>query len=209
MASPNRSRARRRPKVYDARDIAIDMRETFTDRPWESETEFPWDWPPVMQNVGDSLGVAYGSDKWKKPKKNGRRDIEIYKHIAESRNRIFVLPGTIVGDGDDEFHCIGPLVGFDTVPMPKHFATLAYFKECNVQLYTGGTDRRPRFGDNEDDGIVTLTVRHGMLGGSKIRWSEEGGGRDQPFLFVYTARDGVLFVIVGEKLDVLKDGIVG
>lgn len=207
MSTPNR----RRVRVYDAREPAIAMRETFTDRAWETETAFPWHWPAVMQNVGDSLGVAYGSDKWKPKKRNGKRDIEIYKHIAESRNRIFVVPGTIRPE-DDPSHrmrVIGPRVDFREVPMPQHFAVLAFFKEVNVQLYTRGTNLDPEFGDDSDDGIMTLTVRHGMLGGSWIRWSEVDGRDDQPFLFVYTSSDGVLFVIVGEELEVLKDGIVG
>lgn len=190
------------------------MRETFVDRPWESETAFPWNWPRVMQNIGDSLGVAYGSDKWQKQKKNGRRPIEIYKHIAESRNRIFCVPGSVrLSDAPGEdLDCIGPTVDFSDVPMPRHFAVLAYFKEANVQLYTAGSDLHPAFGDDEDDGVMTLTVKHGMLGGGKIGWSTVGGRRrhkDQPFLFVYTAEDGVLFLIVGEELEVLKDGIVG
>jgi hypothetical protein len=58
--------------------------------------------------------------------------------------------------------------------------------------------------------VVKVTVRHGMLGGSKIRWSEKYDDMaDQPLLVVYTASDGPLVVIVGEELEIEADGIVG
>ena len=79
-----------------------------------------------------------------------------------------------------------------------------------MRLYTGGTNARPCFGKGQDDGVVTLTVGHGMLGGSLLRWSKLGDGRhDEPFLFVYTATGGVNFIIVGEQLSVHADGIIG
>ncbi len=206
----------RRVQVYDTRDQAIAMRERFTDRPYRSETEFEWDWPLELQNVGDSLAVAYASDKWKPKKKNGRRALEDYKHLAESRNRILCVPGIVAADDepDSPYGVVGPCVSFEEVPMPEHFAVLGLFREANVQLYTDGTDTRPSFaGDADgDDGIVTLTVGHGMLGGSYIPWSQQPSRRrkrDQPFLFVYTANDGIMFVIMGDKIAVLKDGIVG
>jgi hypothetical protein len=206
-----RNRASRR-RIYEASDMAINMRETFVDRSVEYETEFDFTWPSVMQNVGDSLAVAYASDKWKPRKKHGKRDIELYKHLAEGRNRLFCFPGIVRLQDDPgvELECIGPMVSFDDVPKPEHFAILAMFKEANVQLYTRGTNNAPRFGRGTDAGVVTLTVKHGMIGGGKLLWSKDGNGRaDQPFLFVYTADDGVMFLIVGKKLDVLKDGIVG
>ncbi len=208
MAGPRPNRRR----VYEAREMAVAMRETFANRPVEHETEFDFGWPRVMQNVGDSLAVAYASDKWKPRGKSGRRELELYKHLAESRNRLFSFPGIVRLQDDPgvELECIGPGVSFDDVPRPQHFAVLGLFTEANVQLYTEGTDAEPSFGRGKDDGVVTLTVKHGMLGGGKLLWSKHPGGRpDEPFLFVYTAADGVMFIIVGEELDVLKDGIVG
>lgn len=194
---PNRSRVR----VYDARDLSVKLRETFTDRPVEHETSFPFDWPHSMQQIGDSLGVAYASDKWQKR----RGDMILYKHLAESRNRIFCVPGCVYHreTPTSRVGCIGPMVAFGDVVMPDSFAELALFREVNVQLYTGGTDERPEF--HGDDGIMTLTVAHGRLGGGYMKT----GSRDRrPFLFVYTQTE-VMFLIVGEKLDILKDGIVG
>lgn len=201
-AAPNR----RRPRLYDAESIARNYRETFTDKPVSSETEFSWTWPAVLQHVGDSLAVAYESDKWKKA-----GDYVLYKHLAESRNRALCVPG-FLRDFDEpsrRWKAIGPHVSFAEVPMPKHFAVLARFEELNLKLHTRGTDMSPRFGRG-DDGVVKVTVRHGMLGGSKIRWSEKYDDMaDQPLLVVYTASDGPLVVIVGEELEIEADGIVG
>lgn len=197
--------------VYDAKDLARNMRRTFADRPIENEFRLEHSWPSVMQNVGDSLAVAYGSDKWKKPDADGRRQSELYKHIAESRNRALVRPGLLRSFWRPgvEWKVIGPQVSLGSLPMPSHFALLGLFEEIDLQLYTGGTDESPVFGESAEDGIVKVTVRHGMLGASAIRWSEVGRGRDQPFLFVYTERDGVLIIVVGEQLGIEKDGIVG
>lgn len=207
-ATPNRSS---RVRVYDATDVAVAMRETFYDRECEWETEFDFDWPPVMQNIGDSVGVAYASDKWNPKNKQGRRELEVYKHIAESRNRILCLPNAVRWENKRQgsIRTIGPHVSFSgdsCVVMPDGFAILGIFKEANIILHVAGTDDRPEFGKHKDDGVVTFTVKHGMLGGSKMRRSDN---RYQPFIFVYTPDDGVMFVIVGDELDVEKDGIVG
>ena len=87
-------RPNRRRRVYDAEEIARGARETFAARAVEFRSEFRFGWPDVVQNVGDSLAVAYASDKWKK-KKNGARPVELYKHLAESRNQALCLPGLL------------------------------------------------------------------------------------------------------------------
>lgn len=212
-------RPNRRPVVYDAEEIARGYRETFAARPAEMRHEVSFGWPAVLQNVGDSLSVAYASDKWEKKKKDGSRFVELYKHLAESRNRALVLPDLLRDEDamDQSVETIGPLVSLETVPMPQHFAVLGLFEEASFQLYTAGSDASPRFGRGQDDGIVRVEVRHGMLGASKMRWNEVEPYRaqrhredfDQPFLFVYTESDGVMMIIIGEQLDVTRDGIVG
>ncbi len=139
-----------------------------------------------------------------------------YKHIAESRNRVYARPGFFYDYARqaDAVRTIGPTVKFSRFPMPKQFAFLALFVESHVQFFTHGTDRSPRFGQHEDDGCSRIFVAHGLLGGGKIRWSDIGQGADQPFLFVYTeprGRDpgGVHMIIVGDELDIEADGIVG
>lgn len=205
MPTPNRAK---RVRVYDAEKAAREMRETFQNAPVKRRRKFDFSWPTVLQNVGDSLAVAYSSNKWKKSK----GDYELYKHLAESRNRALCVPGLIMQEDSpsQDWPVVGPMVSMVDVPHPDHFAELALFEEANLKLYTDGDDRAPSFGRGRDVGVVTITVKHGMLGGGMFGWSRVDGGRsDQPFLFVYTKRDGVLLIIVGEELDVLKDGIVG
>lgn len=200
-----------RRTVYDAKELAQNMRRTFADRPVEQEFRLDHEWPRVLQNVGDSLAVAYGSDKWKKPDADGIRQGELYKHIAESRNRALVRPGLLrsLWRPGVQWKVIGPPVDLTALPMPRHFALLGLFEEIDLQLYTGGTDYDPKFAEDPDEGIVKVSVRHGILGSSAIRWSQIGRGEDQPFLFVYTEADGVLIMVVGEQLGIEKDGIVG
>jgi hypothetical protein len=190
-----------RVKVYEAEDIARNIRETFTAKKAMKRHAFNFNWPSVWQNIGDSLAVAYASDKWKDD-----GDYELYKHLAESRNHAFCVPG-FLRDFDNpkkEWPTIGPMVSFADVPMPREFAILALFEELDLQLHVDGTDDDPQFGE-EDEGVVKVTVAHGILGASKILWEES----PEPFLFIYTEKDGPLVFIIGEELDVLADGIVG
>lgn len=210
VAKPNRAG---RVRVFDAKDIAKNITTTFKDRGVEYEKVHDFDWPDKVQQVGDSLGVAYSSDKWKPKDKSGKRDWEVYKHIAESRNRIFAVPKVIRPERDAKrpMKVIGPMVSLvdstrgGKLLLPDHFSELGIFKEANVILHTEGTDDDPKFGKGKDDGCMTLSVKHGMLGASHLKY----GRRSVPFLFVYTPEDGVYFIILGEELDIEKDGIVG
>ncbi len=202
--TPNRIR------LVDSRDIAKETFETFTKKAQKKEEELPFLWPLQMQHVGDSLAVAYASDKWKDD-----GDYELYKHLAESRNRALCAPG-LLHQFDAERRAlptIGPMVGFGGVPMPKHFAKLALFEEIDLWLHVGADGSKPVLG-KKNEGVVKVTLQHGLLGGGKIRWSVDGGRKDQPFLFVYTERKGkepggVHIIVVGEQLDIEADGIVG
>lgn len=206
--------ASRRVHVYDAEPIARSIRETFQAKPVKERIELPFKWPTRLQHVGDSVGVAYASDKWK-----NEGDYEIYKHIAESRNRALCAPGFLhlYEKQSEKWPAIGPMVSFEEdVLMPKEFAVLAYFEEANLILHSRRVKNRPAFAKNPDDDVVVkVFVKHGVLGASKMRWSEvEPGKEDQPFLFVYTEptrsdAGGVHMIIVGDELDVEKDGIVG
>jgi hypothetical protein len=199
-------------KVYEAEDLARDMVRTFNDREVERREHFPLSfWPPELQNVGDSLGIAYSSDKWQPKDAAGRRQMERYKHLAESRNRAFLRPGLLVDADEPEssWPVYGDLYSFDDVPMPEHFAILGLFLEINLQLHTGMRNGRPAFSSG-DEGIVATKVRHGMVGGSQIRWSQiEPGAEDELFLFIYTKRQGLLAIVLGEELAITKDGIAG
>lgn len=194
-----------RRRVYEANEVAETYVNKFHARPVRERHEFDFDWPKKLQHVGDSLAVAYASDKWKK-----QGDYELYKHLAESPNKAYVKPG-LLRDWDLEkpIRTIGPTIDFTRTPLPKQFAILGFFEEANFRLHTRGTNDRPRFGEDEDEGCVALTIGNAMLGASKIMWSETSGGEDQPFLCIYTKEDGPLILIMGDELDVEKDGIVG
>ena len=218
-----------RLRVYDAYGVAKQMREVFADRPVEKKQRFDFPWPGRLQHVGDSLAVAYASDKWQPKDGRGQREVELYKHLAESRNRAFARAG-IFFDRDapsKRWPVRGPNVSFADVPMPSHFAILGLFEEIDLKLYTGGSDSAPRFGRG-DDGVVHCKVSHAYLGGSCFMWNEVGAQKEErqkllkngtpadelpdynePFIFVYTKTEGVMFVVVGDELDIEKDGIVG
>jgi hypothetical protein len=101
------------------------------------------------------------------------------------------------------------MIAVEDVPMPGHFAVLGLFLEINLQLYTHMSKGRPRF-SSDDEGTVATKVRHGLVGGSRIRWSQvEPGVKDELFLFIYTQSQGVLAIIVGDQLAITKDGIAG
>ena len=208
--TPNRARV----QVYDAEPIARSIRETFQARPVKERIELPFKWPTRMQHVGDSVGVAYASDKWRDD-----GDYEIYKHIAESRNRALCAPGFLhlYEEQSEAWPTLGPVVSFeDDIAMPREFAVLAYFEEANLILHSRTVRGVAEFAKNPaDDVVVKVLVKHGVLGASKIRWSDvDKKAKDQPFLFVYTEPSrsdpgGVHMIIVGEELDIEKDGIVG
>lgn len=217
-------------RIVDAEEIAASMRTTFANRAIEHRQTLPFDWPERLQNVGKSLAVAYGSDKWKKPNpRTKKRPVDLYKHLAESPNWAFCQPD-IFYDADkpsERLDLLGPMVSLTDLPLPRHFAYLGFCDSVILQLFVEEGATGPVLGSG-DDGIVVVQIASGQLGASKIRWNEvepyrsernafldEGGDPDdlvdfdQPFIFVYTEEQGVHMIIVGERLDIEKDGIVG
>ncbi len=192
-------------RIYEAESIARDIRRTFTAKEEMKKHNFTFNWPRKWQNVGDSLAIAYSSDKWK-----DEGDCELYKHLSEATQFAYCIPGFLrdYENPAKAWPTIGPSVDMSEIPMPREFAILALFEEIDLRLHTGGTDDEPRFG-KKNEGIVKVTVAHGYLGASKIMWSEVEDRDDEPFLFVYTKKDGPLIVVLGEELDILADGIVG
>lgn len=204
---------KKRPIVVDAHESARRYREVFTKKGVTDERHLSFSWPSEMQLVGDSLAVAYSSDKW-------RKDGEwvLYKHIAESKNRVYAKKDFFYDYRRQSARAkiIGPVKSFGGVPMPKEIAFLGLFSEAHFVFFTGGTDRRPTFsGGTSEEGVKRVFVANGLLGGGLIQWSKiDPSASDQPFLVVYTersARDpgGVHMIIVGEELDIEADGIVG
>lgn len=244
-----------RPRIYDAEPIARQIRETFTQKAVRRSRTLGFGWPSRMQNIGDSLSVGYASDKWKTD-----GDYDLYKHLAESRNRVLAARGFLTDYDGARWPVRGPTVTFAGAPMPRHFAPLGFFEECYLQLYTRGSDGAASFGTG-DDGVVQVVLKHAFLGGSKILWivdtiaalkkkaprgaldgldvlADKAKGGDeldedeievltdlaedlgvpfrgnQPFLFVYVedpapGEEAVKLHVIGEELDIEKDGIVG
>jgi hypothetical protein len=195
-----------RPRVLEAHEIAANLRTTFTDKPLKRDRQYHFSWPTLWQHIGDSLAVAYASDKWKDD-----GEFELYKHLAESPNRVLCIPHFLYTYRQPRrpIEVVGPTISLAGVPMPKHFALLGYFEEADLRLYTGGTNERPTFGEGKDDGVVQVRVRHGYVGASKILWSRQSRRPDQPFLVVFTESGGPVMLIVGTELDIENDGIVG
>lgn len=192
-----------RRRVYEANrgssiDVARQMRETFTDRPASRETVVPWQWPETMLEIGKWEAVMYASDKWQK----NRGDMEDYKHIAESKGVILARHGFLrdYGSPGTRISVVGPNI--ELGEMPDAFAVLADILGVQMRLYEQGGRKGYRFPEDEEEGYYQVLVSGGKLGGG--RFPDTG----EVFLIVYN-RSGVHLLLMGEKLDVLKDGIVG
>jgi hypothetical protein len=183
-------------------EAAAAIRETFTDRPAERRQKVSWKWPKSMKEVGHCEAVMYASDKWQKGR--GRNWLEDYKHIAEGLQYMLVRPGFLVDFNDPRraLDVVGPTVELDE--MPDAFAVLAYPLGVQVRLYLPDDSAEGYYLPNNsgDQGLYEIVIKHAHLGGG--RFPDTG----ERFLFIYTAA-GVEMLIVGEKLDIEKDGIVG
>lgn len=169
-----------RKKTGKQLDQAVKIRETFTDRPHTSVRRMGWDWPKTMISIGTCEAILYRSDKWQKDGK----EID-YKHVAEGPQELLV--------GDVLFEGAPSDIKAENVRMndwPDSFAILA--KSLGVQSKLRTRDGR----------YVEMRFPKGsMLGAGKFK---DGS----VFCFVFNF-SGVLALVQGEKLDVLKDGIVG
>lgn len=189
----------RRRIVENPRDLgrAEKIRQTFVDRPVEEVYPIRWEWPRKLQYVGSCLAVMYASDKWQKK----RGEMQDYKHVAESPQRLYVRPGWIepypqhrtrVGETG------GPMVPMGS-GLPDAIAELATCLGLHARLLRASEDGwvEPR----GDEGVVQIDVGGCLLGGATTT-------AGQPFLCVYD-QDELFAVVTGEELDIEKDGIVG
>jgi hypothetical protein len=178
------------------RDIetARKLRETFMDRPPARQTIVPWEWPRTLQEVGIGEAITYSSDKWKK---NGEH--EDYKHVAEGPQRVWVRPDYLVlyENPSTRLEVVGPSKKLRH--MPDSFAVLADATSVQLRLYKGTNSRHVV--PNPDDNLWQVNLAKTKLGGARFR-------NGDAFLVFYTS-SGVDMIIVGDELDILKDGIVG
>jgi len=189
------------PNRSDDLAVAQKIRETFVDRKAERRQEVPWKWPRSMREVGRCEAVMYSSDKWQKGR--GRNWLEDYKHIAEGMQWVLVRPGFLQdGKTRKALDVVGPEI--DLHPMPSSFAVLADVLGVQMQFYMpdGAGDEYYLPNASEDTGLYEVAIGHAKLGAGQFPDTGE------TFLIVYTPA-GVEMLIVGEKLAVEKDGIVG
>jgi hypothetical protein len=188
-----------RPRRYERNNSALaaarEIRRKFHDQDPEHETPVPWDWPAELQEIGTCEAVMYASAKWQQ---NPRKIID-YKHVAEGPQRILVRPGFVHDHrGNKALKVVGPY--HELNDMPEAFAVLDKILGVQVRLYEG-SDENPMT-PNGDHGYYQIDIPGAYLGAAQ---HPETG---ETFLIVYT-NDGVHCVIVGPKLGVEKDGIVG
>lgn len=167
-------------------DRSIKIREAFHDKPHKRQERVTWEWPREMVEVGDSEAILYTSDKWQKDGK-----MIDYKHVKEGEQKL-LLRSDIAFTGDAE-EMFGPMVDVKG-DFPDSFAVLADSLSIQAHLYADHEGNS--YGD-----FVDLKFSRSKLGAGRC---DDGSC----FCFVYD-KSGVLAVVIGPKLDVLKDGIVG
>lgn len=167
-------------------DRSIKIREDFYDTPHKRIEQVKWDWPERLVEAGDCEAILYTSNKWQKDGK----EID-YKHVKEGPQKIFLREDINLTGEEQEF--FGPLVDMRG-EFPDSFAVLAKSLGIQARLYVDNEGKK--YGH-----YVDLKFPKSMLGGGKF---EDG----TTFCFVYDS-SGVLALVIGEKLDILKDGIVG
>ena len=180
-------------KTRDTKDSAIRLFETFNARGHKKVTEFPFSWPTKVQRVGAATAELYRSNKWKRD----LTEFEDYKHIVESEQSCYVVPGFLrLRSGKSPLPVRGKTVKVSEVigdPAPQHFAVLAPLLAVQLRLDAEG---------GEQGELYEVTVSHAHLGAARV--IETG----KAFLFVYS-QAGVHMLIAGGNLGVETDGIVG
>src|SRR5690606_27940567 len=167
-------------------DRSIKIREDFHDKPHSRQQQVRWAWPEERIEVGDCEAIPYTSNKWQKDGKQ----ID-YKHVKEGGQKLLRRPDiALTRDADEMF---GPEMDL-TRELLDSLAVLE--KSISIQPRLYSDDSGKKFGD-----YVDVKFSGSTLGAGKF---DDGG----TFCFVYDST-GVLAVVIGEKLDVLKDGIVG
>jgi len=176
-------------------DDAKRMRRTFTD----SELSFgayalAGAWPARFRHIGRNHGVAYSSDKWMKD-----GTFNDYKHLSEARQELFAAESTQPQSGSFQ----GRVVDLHRVlQLPSAIAELAPLLFLDVQLFDGP-------GRLADAPSQILPARALVYGGRATMLHGGKAGSKRPFLVVASKENGIMFLVIGDKLDVKKDGIEG
>lgn len=190
----------RQPKE-GAEDAAYRLRKTFMgeDLPPEayvlrgrwSGLSFQW--------VGTCESVAYASNKWK-----GGKKFEEFKHVAESKQDLYAVKGAISG-----FRSPGPwwTPSADGVEEPV-CAELAPLLFLQSRLFVDVDAKGNGVFGKGDEGCAEIHPSGCMLFATVLvdRRDRSGG---EPALLVHHRTQGLQFLIVGQSLNVTRDGIVG
>ncbi len=165
------------------------------------DTHASWD-GLRFRHIGSNMGTAYASDKWGGEKK---KSFEEFKHISEGPQELYMREGAIT-----DFPTFGPVwsPAKDSLKLPDVVADLAPILHLEARLFTS-LDKRGQgaFGQG-DAGCRRISVGASMLCAGYLI-DAENDDYGEPFLVVIAKKGGVQFVILGKKLDVTKDGIVG
>lgn len=176
-------------------DRAREIRETFQDAPSRKVEPVSWQWPRAMREIGSCEAVMYTSDKWRHS-----GDMVDYKHLSEGPQRILVKKDFLreYHYTEERIPVCGPEVELNR-PMPSAFAVLAPILGVQVRLYEPDARGEPTLSRGD---IYQVVISRAMLGGAEHPDTRE------KFLIIYTKRE-LCAIIVGDILDIEKDGIVG
>ncbi len=165
------------------------------------DTHASWD-GLRFRHIGSNMGTAYASDKWGGEK---NKSFEEFKHISEGPQELYMREGAIT-----DFPTFGPVwnPAKDSLKLPDVVADLAPILHLEARLFTS-LDKRGQgaFGQG-DAGCRRIKVGASMLCAGYLI-DADNADYGEPFLVVIAKKGGVQFVILGKKLDVTKDGIVG
>jgi hypothetical protein len=160
-------------------DSAIEIREDFYDAPHTRKKKVSWKWPKKLYPLGSCEAILYTSNKWQKD-----GSFVDYKHVSEAPQKLFISPRLLIEGDSLRKSSSKPLM---PKSFPDGFAVLA--KCIAIQAKCGKEFFELKFPKNS------------MLGAGKFK-------NGKTFCFIYNS-DGVLALVTGKELEVLKDGIVG
>lgn len=167
------------PQVYER---AKQIREVFYGKQQRKAIETPFTWPERFIHMGRAVSELYFSNKML----NGGF-WEIYKHVAEAGQDLYINPKIthLFTPQDQKARIRGERCCLQG-PMPKFISDLAENKGVQAILHNGE--------------YYEIRLPHTITAAAKKP------DTDETFLLIYS-REGVHFVITGEKLSIGKDGI--
>lgn len=191
-----------RVRVVDASEIydaAIKQRKIFHGSVAGKRTRLDAPWPDELVHIGKCVASIYWSNK----SLNGGK-WEIYKHIAEGGQDLFINPGTTTlidrAGKEIEFRCDDvPASGRDGIV----FGCEVYEIDSRLPRYITALA--------EDRGIQAV-LHDGSYYEIRLPKAVWGSGihpdTGETFLVLYS-KEGIHFLVTGDELDITSDGIVG